>query len=95
MSEAVQAGKDGARSAGSAPASLTTGRAFLNPVKPDGEKEPGTMGPRVLTTGSHPGHRHTKGLDGPANRGSPAAACFSQTFRADRAAGFSTYAGPF
>lgn len=55
-------GRGTGSSAGSAPASLTTGRAFLNPVKPDCEKEPGTMGPRVLATGCHPGHRHQKGL---------------------------------
>ena len=92
MSEAVQVGKDGTRPAGSAPASLTTDHAEANPVNFYGEKEPGRRDPRDLTSGRHPAQR--KGLDGPANRGPPAAARFFFGVRADRSAGSSAYAGP-
>jgi len=80
-SEAVQVGKDGTRPAGSAPASLTTGRAFIRRFSPeswDGEAVPRTLtSPGVFScSGALSNSRGPR----PGEQAPPAAAGFAQFF---------------
>ena len=52
------------------------------------------MGPRVLATGVPPGHRQRRASRSGEQRLS-GGGVFFQTFRVDRSAGISAYAGPF